>query len=149
MSGALRALALALLARWRPPGNCVIPPESRDAIARRTVADYVGQARDFRDFVKDAAVGELRASHRVPLAILTPARRELYGVGSREMPLYAGTGQHGAQHIWERHGPDNKAREAWERLAWSDWLHVQRMVDELDPVRQRDGRWRLASPGWP
>ena len=22
------------------------------------------------------------------------------------------------------------------------------MVDELDPVRQRDGRWRLASPGW-
>ena len=22
------------------------------------------------------------------------------------------------------------------------------MVDEIDPVRQRDGRWRLASPGW-
>ena len=64
------------------------------------------------------------------------------------MPLYAGTDRRGAQHIWEQHGPDNKAREAWERLAWSDWLYVQRMVDELDPVRQRDGRWRLASPGW-
>ena len=145
MNVALRALALALLARWRPPGNCVIPAGTRDAIARRTVADYVGQAMDFRNFVKDAA--ELRASHRVPLAILTPARRGLYGVGSREMPLYAGTGQHGARHIWEQHGMESD-RPAWERLAWSDWLYVQRMVDELDPVRQRDGRWRLASPGW-
>ena len=100
MSVALRALALALLARWRPPGNCVIPPESRDAVARRIVADYVGQAMDFRYFVEDAGARELRASHRVPLAILTPARRGLYGVGSREMPLHAGTGRRGARHIW-------------------------------------------------
>ena len=112
------------------------------------MAGYVGQDGDFRHFVEDAAAGELRATHQVPLAILAPTRRRLYeGVGSRVMPLYAGAGRHGARHIWERHGPES-GRPAWERLAWSDWLYVQRMVDELDPVRQRDGRWRLASPGW-
>ena len=88
---ALRALALALLARWRAPGNCVIPPASRDAVARRTVADYVGRDMGFRHFVEDAAAGELRATHQVPLAILASGRRGLYeGVGSRVMPLYAG-----------------------------------------------------------
>ena len=149
MSIELRALALALLARWRPPANCVIPPESRDAVARRTVADYVGQARDFRDFVEDAASGELRASHQVPLAILTPARRTLYeGIESRVMPLLAGTDRNGAKHAWIEHGPQAEGRKRWERLQWSDWLYAQRMVDELAPVQQPDGRWRLASPGW-
>lgn len=101
----------------------MIPAGTRDAVARRTVADYVGQAMDFRDFVADAGARELRASHHVPLAILTPARRGLYGVGSREMPLYAGTGRRGARHIWEQHGTES-GRPAWERLAWSDWLAV-------------------------
>ena len=145
----LRALALALLARWRPPGNCVIPPESRDAVARRIVTDYVGQARDFQHFVEDAAAGELRASHRVPLAILTPARRELYeGIESREMPLLAGTNRNGAKHVWAQHGPQARHEKAWARLQWSDWLYAQRMVDELAPIREPGGRWRLASPGW-
>ena len=149
MSIELRALALALLARWRPPGNCVIPPESRDAVARRIVTDYVGQAKDFQHFVEDAAAGELRASHRVPLAILTPARRGLYeGIESRVMSLEAGTDRHGAKHAWIQHGPQAVGVKRWERLQWSDWLYAQRMVDELAPVRQPGGRWRLASPGW-
>ena len=126
----------------------MIPPESRDAVARRTVAEYVGQSGDFRYFVEDAAAGELRASHQVPLAILTPARRALYeGVESRVMPLLAGTDRNGAKHAWIQHGPKSN-RSGWERLAWSDWLYAQRMVDELAPVRQPGGRWKLASPGW-
>ena len=63
------------------------------------------------------------------------------------MPLFAGTDRIGAKHAWIQHGPDSN-RSAWERLAWSDWLYVQQMVDELAPVRQSGGRWRLTSPGW-
>ena len=59
----------------------------------------------------------------------------------------AGGVRRGARHIWIRHGPGPK-RPAWERLAWSDWLYAQRIVDKVDPVQQQDGRWKLASPGW-
>ena len=76
-------------------------------MARRIVVDYVGQVRDFRYFVEDAAAGALRPSHQVPLALLTPERRRQIGVGSREMPLYAGTEHSGAWHAWIRHGPES------------------------------------------
>lgn len=107
----------------------------------------MGRAQDFRHFIEAAASGGLRAAHQVPLAILAPALRARVEVESRVMPIHAGTVQHGARHIWMRHGPDSTDR-AWKRLRFGDWLQVQRLLDEAELVRRRGGRWTFTGGAW-
>ena len=44
-----------------------------------------------------------------------------------------------------RHGPESGERRRWERLQWSDWLLPQRVIGEVTPDLQPDGRWRFSS----
>ena len=83
----------------------------------------------------------------MPIGILTPALRERVGAPPRMMPLFAGTERHGARHLWRRHGPES-ATKPWKRLRWSDWLLVQRLLDEAAPTRQPNGRWTFRSGAW-
>ncbi len=141
MSIELRALALALLARRRrTPVVCTLPPDMRDDVARRTVADYVG-GPDFKRFVEKAAAGRLPVDDAVSWAILTPALRRTTGLHSRKMPLFAWA----AGHIMRHHGPQAGNEKAWKRLQWPDWLLAQRVIDEVTPELQPDGRWRFDS----
>ena len=123
-----------------PPGVCTLAPDMRDDMTRVTVTETVGGAA-FRRFVEAAAAGRLPEDDTVPWAILTPALRRTTGVRSREMPLPAWT----AQHIMRGHGPEALHEKAWKRLQWSDWLLAQRVIDEVTPELQPDGRWRFSS----
>ena len=63
------------------------------------------------------------------------------------MPIFAGTARYGTRHAWIPHGPES-AEKAWKRLRWSDWLLAQRLLGEVSPERQPDGRWRFTSGAW-
>lgn len=136
MNVAVRALALALLARRRTPQVCTYTPGERSDIARRSVADEVAD-RNFQRFVREAAARRLDEDQSFPWAILTPALLRTTGLRVREMPLPSWA----AAHIWRHHGPAAESRRKWERLEWSDWLLAQRVIDEVAPEMQPDGRW--------